>query len=212
MFFNILSAKLYRAFMKILNGRRILLAISDDVKICCPPSVLAEVVDKLPALAMSEAGLKTQASKNRVYVQPSARAGWVAFLEANPRSEDMNILSLHDIPDGRLPEPVEFEEAFYAPHQGPQWPDADGINILGTPLGSPAFVEQYLQEKLAKHKTLLNFIKNVAKAGFSREAHKMLTTADVPRLTHVLKSVPKDDASTTWMKEADDAHLTTWMT
>ena len=39
----------------------------------------------------------------------------------------------------------------------------------------------------------------------------MLTTAAVPRLTHVLKSVPKDDASAAWMKEADDAHLTTWM-
>ncbi len=76
----------------------------------------------------------------------------------------MNILSLHDIPDGRLPEHVELEGAFYAPHQGPQWPDADGVNILGTPLGSPAFVEQYLQGKLEKHKTLLNFIENVAKA------------------------------------------------
>jgi hypothetical protein len=32
-FFNILSARLYRAFMKIIDGRGILLAISDDVKI-----------------------------------------------------------------------------------------------------------------------------------------------------------------------------------
>ncbi len=40
-FFNILSARLYRAFMKILNGRGVLLAIADDVKICAPPSVLA---------------------------------------------------------------------------------------------------------------------------------------------------------------------------
>ena len=124
----------------------------------------------------------------------------------------MNILSLHDIPGGRLPEPLEFEEVYYAPHQGPQWSAADGINILGTPLGSPSFVEQYLQEKLSKHKTLLEFIKNVAKAGFSREAHKMMTAAVLLRLIHVLKSVPKDDASTTWMKEVDDVHLTTWMT
>ncbi len=58
-------------------------------------------------------------------------------------------------------------------------------------------MEQYLQEKMAKHKTLLNFIENVAKAGFSREAPKMLTAAAFPRLTHVLKSVPKDDASAT---------------
>ncbi len=76
MFFNIFSARFYRVFMKLLNGRGILLAIADDVKICCPPSVLAEIVDKLPALAMSEAVLTTQASNIRVYVHPSARAGW----------------------------------------------------------------------------------------------------------------------------------------
>jgi hypothetical protein len=50
--------------MKILNGRGIHLVIADDVKICAPPFVLAETVVKLPALAISEAGLITQASKN----------------------------------------------------------------------------------------------------------------------------------------------------
>jgi hypothetical protein len=54
--------------MKILNGRGVLLVIADDVKICSPLFVLAEIVGKLPELAMSEAGLTTQASKNRVYV------------------------------------------------------------------------------------------------------------------------------------------------
>ena len=54
--------------MNILNGHGILLAIADDVKICCPPSVLADIVNKLPALAMSEAGLTTQASKNKIYI------------------------------------------------------------------------------------------------------------------------------------------------
>ncbi len=55
------------------------------------------------------------------------------------------------------------------------------------------------------------FIENVAKVGFSREAHKMLIAAIVPRLTYVLKSVPKDASSTGWMKTVDDAHLSTWM-
>ena len=40
----------------------------------------------------------------------------------------------------------------------------------------------------------------------------MLTAVVVPRLTHVFKSVLKDVTSTAWMKEVDDAHLTTWMT
>ncbi len=144
-----------------------------------------------------------------MYVQPSARAGWEAFLEANSRCEDPNIMFLFNIPDGRLPEPVECEEGFYAPHQGPQWPNADGIDVLKTPLESPAFVEQYLQTKLEKHQILLTFIENVDKVGFSREAHKMLTAVDVPRLTHVLKYVPKDASSTGWMKMVDDAHLST---
>ncbi len=45
----------------------------------------------------------------------------------------------------------------------------DGINILGTALGSPKFVKQYLVNKLEKHKTLLAFITGVAKIGFSRQ-------------------------------------------
>jgi hypothetical protein len=72
--------------MKILNGRGILLAIADDVKICVPPSVLTEIVGKLPALAMFEAGLTTKATKLRVYVMPSARAAWITYLDANTRN------------------------------------------------------------------------------------------------------------------------------
>jgi hypothetical protein len=46
--------------------------------------------------------------------------------------------------------------------------------------------------------------------GFSREAHRMLIGSTVPRLTHILKSVPKEQASTKWMQSADDAHLSAW--
>jgi hypothetical protein len=65
-----------------------------------------------------------------------------------------------------------------------------------TPYGSPEFVEEYLQRKLAKHEQLLDFILVVAKMGFSREAYKMLIDSMVPGLTHIVKYVPKDDAST----------------
>jgi len=70
-FFNILVARLNR---RIIDGKGVLLGLADDVNIACPPEVLGEIATKLPALAMSECGLKTQATKNRVYVQPSARA------------------------------------------------------------------------------------------------------------------------------------------
>ena len=134
------------------------------------------------------------------------------YLDANPRGEDTNTLSRHDIPDGRLPEHNEFDEAFYyVPHQCPRWPESDGINIPRIPLGSPAFVEQYLHTKLEKHRLLLYFIEEVAKVGYSREAHKMLIGCAAPRLTHVLKFVPKDASSTSRMKTVDDAHLSNGM-
>ena len=56
--------------MKVIDKQGILLAIADDVKICAPPEVLAKIVAKLTELAMSEAGLTTRATKNRVHVQP----------------------------------------------------------------------------------------------------------------------------------------------
>jgi len=83
---------------------------------------------------------------------------WIAYLDANPRSEATNTVSLHDIKDGRLSEPDALDETFNAPHQGPQWPESDGINILGTPLGSSAFVKQFLHIKLEKLRLLLSFI------------------------------------------------------
>jgi hypothetical protein len=71
-------------------------------------------------------------------------------------------------------------------------PENDGVNILGTPLESLAFVEESLHKKIEKHKLLMSFFVDVAKMGFSRESHKMLIGSAVPRLTHILKSIPKD--------------------
>jgi hypothetical protein len=144
--------------MKVIDGRGILLAIADDVKICAPPEVIAEIVAKLPELAMSEAGLTTHATKNMVYVQPPALARWTTYLNNNPRNAE-GTLSLHDIRDGRIP--IEIDP--YDPDLclEPVWPANDGINILGTPLGSPKFVKQHLTTKLEKHKTLLAFIADV---------------------------------------------------
>ena len=81
--------------------------------------------------------------------------------------------------------------------------------MLGTPYGLPEFVEGYLNIKIIKHKQFMSFIKDVAKMGYSREAHQMLTGSADPRLTHVLKSVPKDETSKQWMEEVDREHLST---
>ena len=143
-------------------------------------------------------------------MQPYARVAWTAYLEEIPRSSDPSTFSIHDILDGRLP-PAEEHEPFYDPLAKPAWPEGDGINIMGTPYGSNEFVEDFFNNKLVKHKQLMSFIKDVAKMGYSRRAHKMLTGSAVPRLTHVPKPVPKNKTSETWMKEVDSEHLSTWM-
>ena len=56
-----MAAKLYRAFMKKLDGRGVLFGLADDVNIACPLEVLGDIVIQLPALAMSEVKLTTQA-------------------------------------------------------------------------------------------------------------------------------------------------------
>ncbi len=111
-FFNILVARLYIVFMKIIDNRGTLFTLADDVNFVGPPAVLAKIVAVLPALAMSEAGLTTQASKNIVYVQSSAREAWTSYFDDNPRITDMYILCIHDIPDGRNPPPEENENSF----------------------------------------------------------------------------------------------------
>jgi hypothetical protein len=108
-FFNILAARLYRAFMKILDDRGVLFGLADDVNIACPPEVLGEIVVKLPDLTMSECGLTTQAIKNMVYVQPSARTTWTSYLDENPRNPDPLSFSIHDFPDGRIMPTDEFD-------------------------------------------------------------------------------------------------------
>ena len=142
-------------------------------------------------------------------MQQSARARWTIYLNNNPHNSE-NVLSLHDIPDGRIP--IEIDPYDPDPCLDPVWSVNDGINTLGTPLGSPEFVKQYLMTKLEKHKTILTFITDVAKTGFSKESHKMLTLSAIPRLSHILKFVPKNETSKEWMEEANKEHMSTWLT
>ena len=93
---------------------------------------------------------------------------------------------MHSIPDGRFLVD-ESDPGSYI-----QWPDEDGITILGTPLGSPAFIESFLFDKGVKHRVLLNFIQEVAAAGFPREAVAMITGVASQKLIYLLKSVQKN--------------------
>ena len=48
-------------------------------------------------------------------------------------------------------------------------------------------------------------------AGIPREAIAMLTGAACPRLTHLLKSIEKNEGTEAWMQKMDNAHLATWL-
>ena len=50
-FFNILAARIYRRQLATLNGRGVLFAIVDDVKIAAPSAVIAEIVDTFAEVA-----------------------------------------------------------------------------------------------------------------------------------------------------------------
>ena len=99
-YFNILAVRIYRKQLATLDGRGVLFAIADDVKIAAPPSVIAEIVENFANIALHEAGLTTLPIKNRIYVQPSARGGWVQFLDSIPMNATAS-LPIHNIPDGR---------------------------------------------------------------------------------------------------------------
>jgi hypothetical protein len=180
-------------------------AKADDVKIAAPPAVIAEIVDTFSEVAWHEAGLSTQVIiKNRIYVQPAARDEWCHFLDSTPR-DHLAVLPIHDIPDGSfLSDPSD-------PISARQWQEADEINILGTPLGSPDFIESYLFGKGIKQRQLLNFIQEVASAGFPREVVAMLTGAAGPCLTHLLESMEKNPTTAPLMREMESANVATWL-
>jgi len=91
-------------------------------------------------------------------------------------------LPIHDIPDSSyLTDPSNLESRRV-------WPDKDGINVMGTPLDTPDFIDSYLFGNGIKHRQLLSFIQEVASVGHPREAIAMLIEAACPRLTHLLKS------------------------
>ena len=151
---------------------------------------------------MEEAGITTQTLKKRVYVQPSSRNGWRALLDATPRDPSLP-LQIHSIPDGSSLTDDSNPDSYR------QWPDDDGIKILGTPLGSHTFSEAYLFGKGIKHRVLLNYIQEVASAGFPREAVAMLTGAASQKLVYLLTSVQKNPQTVTWMRSMNDAQVST---
>jgi hypothetical protein len=73
-YFNVLVARVYRKQLLALDGRGVLFALTEDIKILGPPEVIQEMAKGFPILVWEEAGLTTQTVKNRIFVQSSAQA------------------------------------------------------------------------------------------------------------------------------------------
>ncbi len=54
-----LSNKGIQKKLRILEGRGVLFAVADDVKLLGPPEVIAEMAEGFPSLTWEEAGLTT---------------------------------------------------------------------------------------------------------------------------------------------------------
>ena len=50
-YFNVLAARVYRKHIRILNGRGVLFAVADAVKLLGPPEVTTEMAEGFPSLA-----------------------------------------------------------------------------------------------------------------------------------------------------------------
>jgi len=199
-YFNVLAARVYMKQLRTLDGMGVLFAVVDDEKILGPPEVIKEMAEGFPTLAWEETGLTTQTFKNRIYVQSSAQASWSRFIGLTPRNT-LTELPVQDISDGsNMVDPFD-------PDTERIWMEKNGVNILGTPLGSNSFVTSYLRGMKLKHHLLLRFIKDVAAAGFPKEAEHMLKGAAVARLSHILRSVQKNKHTVGWMTKMDGAHL-----
>ena len=72
-------------------------------------------------------------------------------------------------------------------------------------------MSDYLRGKGLKHLLLMRFIKDVVAAGFPREVAQMLKGATMPRLSHIFKSVQKNNHTAGWMAEMVGAHLSAWL-
>ena len=97
-YFSILVARVYRKQLTTLDGRGVLFAVSDDLRVVGPPEIIGEIVEAFPKVAWEEVGLTTQTARNMIFVQPSARSGWRLFLESTPRNSSLS-LQVHSIPD-----------------------------------------------------------------------------------------------------------------
>ena len=191
-FFNIAVNEMYKEFADIIGDQGVLFAIADDCKIAAHPDIIPRVVEAADA-RFGTGGMKLEKTKSRVYVPLTARAAWCTARRLNPILKDLN--------DGRGTGP-NFQKS---------WPEADGMRTLGIPVGNDKFIQQWLEEKRQELHKLQAFIRDVAAAGFQREAASMLKVGASKKLSHLLRGLPRDTLGEEWLKAADRDNICTWL-
>ena len=73
-------------------------------------------------------------------------------------------------------------------------PTADGAKILGVPLGSPGFVENFIRKKFDAIDASLALAATIPDARIAHNIHHV--TASACRMTHLLRLIPSADAMT----------------
>ena len=58
-YFNVLASRVYMKQIRMLDGRGVLFAVADDVKLLGPSRIITKMAKGFPTLAWEEAGLTT---------------------------------------------------------------------------------------------------------------------------------------------------------
>ena len=85
------------------------------------------------------------------------------------------------------------------------------MKTLGIPVGNATFIKSWLDAKRQELHKLQNFIKEVASAGFQREAASMLRIGASKKLSHLLRGLPRKVLTDVWLLAADHDNIRTWL-
>lgn len=143
-----------------------LYAYLDDVYATCAPDRVGAVFGALRAALRDRANVHVHLGKTRAW--NAAGEEPTALLDALP-------------PDAR---PTAWAGNWAQP------PDAQGLVVLGTPLGSPAFVASHLHDVRARHDLLLDRVPTVP---CLQSAWLLLLLCSLPRCNYLLRALPPAD-------------------
>jgi hypothetical protein len=192
MYFNVLAARIYKKYLRILDGRGVLVAVADDAKIQGPPEVIKEMAKLFPTLAWEEACLACQTAQKLIYMESSADASWSRFLDMTPRNNRTEH-PVHDIPDvSELVDPFD-------PDSERIWREENGVNILGAPLGPNSLCSLLSLGKGAQASAPHPLHKGCSGRGISEGSGTDAEGSSTPRMAHILRSVQKNKLTVGWM-------------